>query len=461
MAVRGRERPVNSITRSRERPADVPFSASDLCPDDVLQHVVGIARDVGVGVNVELAVGWLTAVAAALDTPDEFALGQTGDFGGHELALIDFDPTAAARLRRVGQSIAAPSFPAVRTGLAVSGSAAQGRSQPFPADLDFFERVHITAPTRDEACARLGELIRADALRATDQSEQELEEVWFGRAAGSALRWRPADVAAGMVSHLSRPEAPPRQVTWLQAATDLGLIKLDWTVTDREAGGRVKVSTVVDATWEGPNGAVANLDGLVDADFQQVYLGAAAALLAARLRPVESLTEQRLTYSQAIEEEAVHYLRADPTAFEKVAKRLYNLCRITGRYAEAIYLRELFDEPAARLHQGRTALRLLIVDCDRDLPTARATLLDLVNDLNPALGDDEMCRQAAATCQALPTEATAELLRRAMESLDAALTNAVSIAFGMRLHAYPPIARLMDETIARVEARRDQGNGVH
>ncbi len=157
----------------------------------------------------------------------------------------------------------------------------------------------------------------------------------------------------------------------------------------------------------------------------------------------------------------MHYLRADPTAFEKVAKRLYNLCRITGRYAEAIYLRELFDEPAARLHQGRTALRLLIVDCDRDLPTARATLLDLVNDLNPALGDDEMCRQAAATCQALPTEATAELLRRAMESLDAALTNAVSIAFGMRLHAYPPIARLMDETIARVEARRDQGNGVH
>jgi hypothetical protein len=35
------------------------------------------------------------------------------------------------------------------TALALSGSAAQNRIHRFPADIDFFERVHIRADTQE------------------------------------------------------------------------------------------------------------------------------------------------------------------------------------------------------------------------------------------------------------------------------------------------------------------------
>ena len=43
--------------------------------------------------------------------------------------------------------------------------------------------------------------------------------------------------------------------------------------------------------------------------------------------------------------------RKDPANYGKVAKRLYNIFRLTGRWQEAAFVRELFDEPAALLYQ--------------------------------------------------------------------------------------------------------------
>ena len=38
---------------------------------------------------------------------------------------------------------------------------------------------------------------------------------------------------------------------------------------------------------------------------------------------------------------------------------MYNVFRLTGRYAEAAYLRELFDEPATALYQVAALIRTL------------------------------------------------------------------------------------------------------
>jgi hypothetical protein len=46
----------------------------------------------------------------------------------------------------------------------------------------------------------------------------------------------------------------------------------------------------------------------------------------------------------------VHYSTVE-LSYGKVAKRLYNLCRVADELEAAAYVRELFDEPAARLYQ--------------------------------------------------------------------------------------------------------------
>ena len=43
----------------------------------------------------------------------------------------------------------------------------------------------------------------------------------------------------------------------------------------------------------------------------------------------------------------------------KAAKRMYNVFRLTGRYQEAAFVRELFDEPATVLYQVWSLIRTL------------------------------------------------------------------------------------------------------
>ena len=45
--------------------------------------------------------------------------------------------------------------------------------------------------------------------------------------------------------------------------------------------------------------------------------------------------------------------------YGKVAKRMYNIFRLTGRYNEAVFLRELFDEPATILYQVWSLIQTL------------------------------------------------------------------------------------------------------
>ena len=50
------------------------------------------------------------------------------------------------------------------------------------------------------------------------------------------------------------------------------------------------------------------------------------------------------------------YFHKSPN-YGKAAKRLYNIFRLTGRYVEAAYLRELFDEPTTMLYQVWSLIR--------------------------------------------------------------------------------------------------------
>src|SRR5690606_1615140 len=63
-------------------------------------------------------------------------------------------------------------------------------------------------------------------------------------------------------------------------------------------------------------------------------------------------------YVQQLEKEVEKYLHKDVN-YGKAAKRMYNVFRLTGRYEEAAYLRELFDEPATLLYQVWSLVRAI------------------------------------------------------------------------------------------------------
>jgi hypothetical protein len=248
----------------------------------------------------------------------------------------------------------------VLTALAISGSAAQGKIQTYPGDCDYFERVHIRAPTREDACRIIADVMREKALAAMRGPTYRLWEVKFGaipfdgERAGSAVRrgspiaWRPEDVAAGWFE-MHRADGTAATVSWEDASVEPGWCKLDWIVADPVRHQLANASNMLDVTWEAPDGSITPLDGMIDPYFQEVYLETGSRPVFDRL--IKELSADSVDdYVKALEHEVYKYLVTSPN-YGKVARRLYNIFRLSGRYADAAYLRELFDESATALYQ--------------------------------------------------------------------------------------------------------------
>src|SRR5687767_8829414 len=103
----------------------------------------------------------------------------TGVFG-HRASMLDLDAADLARFQKIAPIVGFQNQPNVSTALALSGSSAQSRIQAYPADADFFERIHITAETKDEALRILGEVMREKALETRSGPTYRLTEVKLG-----------------------------------------------------------------------------------------------------------------------------------------------------------------------------------------------------------------------------------------------------------------------------------------
>lgn len=402
-------------------------------------------------------VAWLAAALSATAAPGEFRIG--AEFGGHELAMLDFDPAAAGPLRRLGDAIGTRPAPDLAVALAVTGSAAQGCFQTYPADTDYFERVHLLAPTREGALGRLADVVRATVERVEALPGFALEEVWFGtlppslavaqeHRIGSALAWRRAEVAAGVVELRPADGGVGGRVTWAEAATDPGLIKFDWFVSTGAYGGPKRVSKVIDPTWHDPQGCVVSLDGAIDGDFQQVYLASKAAGLAWGLvgggRPGEGDAGDRAAYEAAMERDVVAYARRHPSDFCKVAKRLYNLCRTTARFPEAVFVRDLLGDGPARLAQLRASLEVAAVGCgDLGAGNGMMIIAGVIADLRGEMGDDATGVGLVDACHGALQSQGDGRLRGALGALDAHLRERVNRGFRDRLLGHRPTATLL------------------
>jgi hypothetical protein len=326
-----------------------------------IRRIVESGQRMGIEIDQAEAEAWIAAMESEAIGGDVRLDVDSGVYG-HRVTMADYSPADLARFRAMAEVVGIEDRPpTVTTALALSGSAAQGKIQRYPADCDFFERVHIMADTRDEAVAILGDVLREKALATLRGPGFRLWEAKWGtwdeagtvRGApvkpGSWIAWAPSEVEAGTIT-LTRADGSVREVAWADAPGRPGWSKLDWVVGDRERGILANASNVFDPTWEAPDGSIVPLDGFLEPYFQEVYLEAQSIPLFSRL--VKQLGGDAVDdYVEQLEAEVRKYAGGDHPNYGKAARRMYNVFRLSGLYAEAAYIRELFDEPVTALYQ--------------------------------------------------------------------------------------------------------------
>jgi hypothetical protein len=203
-----------------------------------------------------------------------------------------------------------------------------------------------------------------------------------------------------------------------------------------------------------PNGTIRSLDGAVDPLAQEVYLEANALPLVQRLHALIP-TDARDAYRNAMRGEAYRYTSVEPN-YAKAAKRLYNLFRVADELEAAAYVRELFDEPTARLYQVPGLLEAADVALDPGSGIDRATVLaqlDLVAEAVADVTDGDEEREllgelARLRASALEDAAGGESWDSVLAEVRTRSAAIVNEFFRVRLLASDRVRELVDELAA-------------
>jgi hypothetical protein len=342
--------------------------ATETTRDQAIAKVVESATRLGVELDEREAAEWVAAMETEA-SGGELVVDVDSGVYGHRVTMLDFQPEDLARFREMAKVVGFEDRPPqVLTALSISGSAAQSKINAYPADCDFFERVHIRADTREEACAILANLMREKALETAVGPTHRLSEVKFGShpvaatkggnpvGAGSPMSWTMEEVRAGHME-VSLADGSLHAYSWEEASHEPGWCKLDWVIADRTRGQLANASNVLDPTWEAPDGTIVPLDGFLDPYYQEVYLEAESIPLFSKL--VKELSADSVDdYVDTLEHEVWKYTVKEPN-YGKAARRMYNIFRMNGQYKEAAFIRELFDEPVTALYQVSALIRTL------------------------------------------------------------------------------------------------------
>jgi len=425
-----------------------------------LSQVIESASRFGIELDEAEALQWLTAMAATEASQDVVMDTRSGVFG-HRVAMLDFSPQDLAYFREIGRLVEFQDQPGVvETALALSGSAAQSKIQTYPGDCDYFERVNIIADTHEQACLILADLMREKALSTAKGQTYQLIEVKFGSypydvvkggepiKQGAPIGWSSEEIGAGQIEAF-KPDGTPAVIHWEEVAMDPGWCKLDWVVADPVRKRLSNASNMLDVTWEAPDGTITPLDGYLDPYFQEVYLEAESIPIFAKLARHVS-ADALEDYVSALEKEVRKYLTKSVN-YGKVAKRMYNIFRLTGRYPEAAFLRELFDEPTTALYQVWSLIRTLdeatlpgsTIPMEDVLAQADQLILAVIGALEGA-EETEIVRYLLRLRDSLTKQRSGQELLPVGEAARAEVINLVNNFFYEKLTALPTIRSYME-----------------
>jgi hypothetical protein len=430
-------------------------------PTADIRRIIDSAHRLGIELDETEALQWLTAIVTIKSTMDITIDADTGVFG-NKIVMLDFSTKDLAHFREVGRLVEFYDEPGVvETALALSGSSAQSKIQTYPGDCDYFERVNIIAPSREQACQILSRLIHDKALSALKGPTFQLLEVKFGSYPvdvlrgdilihkGTPISWMSDEIEKGQIEGRLL-DGTPTVIRWEDVAGDPGWCKLDWVVADTVRGQLSNASNMLDVTWEAPDGSITPLDGYLDPYFQEVYLDAESIPIFSKLSKHVS-ADALDDYVKQLKHEVNKYLTKDVN-YGKVAKRLYNIFRLTGRYEDAAFLRDLFDEPTTLLYQVWSLIRTIddafkpgaSIALDQLLAQADQLILDVIRVLE---GDQEqeIVRLLLRLRDALSRQEPGKPLGGPAEAARAEVINLVNNFFYEKLMAVPSIKEYIEE----------------
>jgi hypothetical protein len=434
--------------------------SSQTSPASDLGRIIDSATRLGIELDEAEALQWLTAVSAAKSSDEVVVDTRSGVFG-HKVSMLDFSPDDLAYFRELGRLVEfEDQAGVVETALALSGSAAQSKIQSYPGDADYFERVNIIAENREDACRVLADLIREKTLSTAKGPTYQLIEVKFGSypfdivrdgepiRKGSPVSWTVEEIRERQIDAFY-PDGTAAIILWDEAALNPGWCKLDWVVADPVRDQLSNASNMLDVTWEAPDGSITPLDGYLDPYFQEVYLEAESIPLFSKL--AKHVSANALDdYVAQLEKEVNKYLTVNLN-YGKAAKRMYNIFRFTGRYEEAAFVRELFDEPATVLYQVWSLIRTIddTIGEDHDIPyeTLLSQADQLILSVIEALEgeeESEIVRHLLHLKESLSREAEREQWNMQVEASRSQVINVVNNFFYERLTALPTIRAYID-----------------
>jgi hypothetical protein len=260
---------------------------------------------------------------------------------------------------------------------------------------------------------------------------------------GGSMEWSADEIAAGQFD-ATLPDGQAVVIPWEDGKLEPGWCKLDWVVADVVRGQVVNASNMLDVTWEAPDGTITPLDGYLDPYFQEIYLEAESVPIFNKL--AQHVSANALDdYVAQLEHEIEKYVTSDVN-YGKAAKRMYNVFRLTGRYDDAVFVRELFDEPASLLYQVWSLFRTMEECCSAgsDIPidSVRAQADQLVLSVVEALDGDEetvVVKHLMRLRDALDTQKSGQSMQAGVEAARAELINIVNNFFYEKLTAMPTI----------------------
>ena len=390
----------------------------DPTPTNDLDRIIASAHRLGVEMDEEEALQWLTAIAASQAGDEDVVVDIHRGVFGHRVSMLDFDPKDLEHFREIGRLVEFQDVPdMVETALALSGSAAQSKIQSFPT----YQLIEVKFGSYPYDVVVDGHPIKA----------------------GSPVSWTPEKIRDGQIGAFL-PDGKPTAVRWEDVQTQPGWCKLDWVVADPVRQQLANASNMLDVTWEAPDGTITPLDGYLDPYFQEVYLEAESIPIFSKLARHVS-TDALDQYVAQLEKEVNKYLTKDVN-YGKAAKRMYNVFRLTGRYEEAAFLRELFDEPTTLLYQIWSLIRT-IDDCFK--PNSSIGIEDLLTQTDQLIlaiiktleGDQEaeIVRLLLRLRDSLSRQDDTQILNAQSEAARAEVINVVNNFFHERLMAVPTI----------------------
>ena len=436
------------------------MTAPNVNHDAELARILESAHRLGVEVKEADALQWLTNMASLKDG-NEITMDTRSGVFGHNITMLDFSQQELEYFRRIGRLVEFEDVPgSVETALALSGSAAQSKIQSYPGDCDYFERINIIAPSREEACQILARIMRQKALSTLQGPTYQFIELKFGSypedmvigdrrvKASTPISWKPDQIRAGKIDGF-RLDGTQVSVAWDEAGKAPGWCKLDWVVADPLRKQLANASNMLDVTWESPDGEIIPLDGYLDPYFQEVYLDAGSVPIFSKL--AQHVSSNALDhYVEQLEHEVQKYLTKDVN-YGKVAKRMYNIFRLTGRYEEAAFLRELFDEPATILYQVWSLIRTIddayssgsSIPQDQLTAAADRLIMDVINALEGEQ-ESQIVSHLLKLRDALSRPEAGQILTAEAEAARAQVINIVNNFFYDRLVGHPAIKVYMD-----------------